>query len=55
MISGVVYYWIYHSILDAVKRVPGWPWEIQLDEQKEAQLRDHAEKSGHLGNIKASS
>jgi DNA invertase Pin-like site-specific DNA recombinase len=55
VISGVVYYWINHDILDAVKRAPGWPWEIQLDEKKEAELRERVQKSGHLGKIRARS
>lgn len=45
---GVVYYWINHSILDAKKVAPGWPWDIYLDEQKESELRERVQKSGHL-------
>lgn len=45
---GVVYYWLSHGILNAEKAAPGWPWDIQLDEQKEAELREWVRKSGHL-------
>ncbi|MBC7961171.1 MAG: recombinase family protein [Vallitaleaceae bacterium] len=45
---GVVYYWLNHGILHANKVAPGWPWDINLDEQKEAELRERVQKSGHL-------
>ena len=45
---GVVYYWINRGILTAEKAAPGWPWDIQLDEQKEFELRERIKKSGHL-------
>ena len=45
---GIVYYWINHGILEAKKVAPGWPWNIQLDEQKEVELREWVQKSGHL-------
>lgn len=48
---GVVYYWINHGILDAKKTAPGWPWDIQLDEQTEEELRDRIQKSGHLATV----
>jgi len=48
---GVVYYWLNHGILDAKKAAPGWPWDIQLNEEKEAELRERVQKSGHLAKI----
>lgn len=48
---GVVYYWLNHGILDAKKVAPGWPWDIQLNEEKEAELRERVQKSGHLAKI----
>lgn len=45
---GVVYYWLNHDILEAKKVSPGCPWDIMLDEQKEEELRDRVQKSGHL-------
>lgn len=45
---GVVYYWLNRGILTAKKVVPGGPWDIQMDEQKEMELRERIEKSGHL-------
>ena len=45
---GVVYYWLNHGILTAKKVAPGWPWDIQLDEKKELELRERIKKSGHL-------
>jgi DNA invertase Pin-like site-specific DNA recombinase len=47
---GVVYYWLNHGILEAQKASPGWPWDIQLDEQKEEELRDRVQKSRHLAS-----
>lgn len=44
----VVYYWINQGILEAKKAAPGWPFDIQLDEQKEAELRERVQKSGRL-------
>ena len=48
----VVYYWIYHGILDAKKVAPGWPWEIQLDDQKVVELQMRIAKSRHLAKAK---
>ncbi|ABR47779.1 Resolvase, N-terminal domain [Alkaliphilus metalliredigens QYMF] len=48
---GVVYYWIKHGILEAKKFAPGWPWNIQLDKQKEIELREWVQKSGHLSKM----
>ena len=45
---GVVYYWLNRGILTAEKVAPGWPWDIHLDEQKELELRERIQKSGHL-------
>lgn len=45
---GVVYYWLNRGILTATKVAPGYPWEIQLNEQKELELRERIQKSGHL-------
>lgn len=45
---GVVYYWITRGILVAEKHAPGWPWDIQLDEQKELELRQRVTNSVHL-------
>jgi DNA invertase Pin-like site-specific DNA recombinase len=45
---GVVYYWLNRGILTATKIAPGYPWDIQLDEQKEIELRERIKKSGHL-------
>lgn len=47
-----VYYWIYHGVLHAGKAAPGWPWDIQIDEQKEVELREWVQKSGHLAKFK---
>jgi len=46
--QDTVYYWIYHGILHAEKAAPGWPWDIQIDKQKEVELREWVQKSGHL-------
>jgi hypothetical protein len=48
---GVVYYWLNHGILDAKKVAPGWPWDIQLDEEKESELKERVQKSKHLAKI----
>jgi len=45
---GVVYYWLNRGILTAERITPGGPWDIHLDEQKELELRERVEKSGHL-------
>ncbi|WDL97049.1 recombinase family protein [Alicyclobacillus sp. ALC3] len=45
---GVVYYWLNRGILSATKAAPGYPWEIHLNEQKELELRERIQKSGHL-------
>jgi len=50
---GVVYYWINHGILNAKKAAPGWPWDIQMDDNKEAELREWVQRSGHLAKMKA--
>lgn len=49
---GIIYYWINHGILNAKKAAPGWPWDIQMDEQKEAELRERVQKSRRLVKMK---
>ena len=51
---GVVYYWIERGIVDAKKVAPGWPWDIQMDEHKEAELLKRVSKSKHLSKFKNS-
>lgn len=51
--TDTVYYWIYHGVLEAEKAAPGWPWDISIDEQKEIELQEWVQKSGHLAKIKA--
>lgn len=46
--TGVVYYWINNEILPAKKSFPGWPWEINLDSEKEIELRERIQSSYHL-------
>lgn len=48
-----VYYWIERGVLDAKKAAPGWPWDIQIDEQKDKELREWVQNSGHLARIRA--
>jgi len=50
---NTVYYWIYHGVLHAEKPAPGWPWDIHIDEQKEAELKEWVQNSGHLAKRKA--
>lgn len=50
--THVVYYWLEHGMLKAQKRGPGYPWDILLDEQKEAELRQRVQESGHLTRSK---
>ncbi len=50
---GVVYYWLNRGILAAEKIAPGGPWNIQLDEQKELELRERIKNSGHLNRAKS--
>jgi len=38
--TGKVYYHISNGIIPAVKQFPGWPWEISLDEEKIADLKN---------------
>lgn len=49
---GIVYYWIERGILDAKKDAPGWPWDIQMDENKESELKERVSTSVHLGKLK---
>ncbi len=48
-----VYYWIERGVLEAKKTAPGWPWDIQVDEQKDEELREWVQNSGHLAKIRA--
>jgi len=48
----VVYYWLKHGILNGKKRGPGFPWDIHLTEQKEAELHKWVQESGHLSKFK---
>jgi hypothetical protein len=38
--TGKVYYYINNGIIPAVKKYPGWPWEISLDDVKIADLKN---------------
>ena len=49
---GVVYYWLNCGILVAKKVAPGCSWDIQIDEQKELELRERVQESGHLAKVK---
>lgn len=49
---GMVYYWIERGILVARKHAPGWPWDIQMDEHKEAELKELVSKSPHLAKLR---
>jgi hypothetical protein len=51
--TDTVYYWINRGVLEAKKAAPGWPWDIQIDENKEAELREWVQKSGHITKTKA--
>lgn len=51
--TATVYYWIYHGVLNAEKPAPGWPWDIQIDEQKDKELREWVQNSGHLAKMRA--
>ncbi|QQE78003.1 recombinase family protein [Alicyclobacillus sp. SO9] len=46
--SGVVYYWLNRGILTGTKVAPGCPWDIQLDDRKEVELRKRVQESSHL-------
>ena len=46
--SDTVYYWINRGVLNATKVADGWPWDITIDDTKEAELREWVQKSGHL-------
>lgn len=48
-----VYYWIERGVLNAKKAAPGWPWDIQINEQKDKELREWVQNSGHLAKIRA--
>lgn len=45
---GVVYYWLNRGILTGTKVAPGCPWDIQLDDRKEVELRKRVQESSHL-------
>ncbi|WP_176706673.1 helix-turn-helix domain-containing protein, partial [Paenibacillus hemerocallicola] len=45
--AHVVYYWIERSMLKAHKQGPGHPWDILLDDEQEAALRQRVLESGH--------
>lgn len=48
-----VYYWIDRGVVDAKKAAPGLSWDIQIDEQKDKELREWVQDSWHLARIRA--